>query len=498
MNAYKSLRDRLSTIVDIAHSVGMLHWDTEVNMPEKGAAKRAQQISTLSGIAHDMFVSPETRALIDSSSSENSISDSERRNVELIARDFDKESKLPTEFVKELSRAQSIAYVEWVKSRRQQAFSSFAPSLKTLVDLKRKEADLRGFTSEPYDALLDTYEPGLKAAWLDEVFSAAKEGMLPLLEQINSKPVPDTGFFTKHYDKDKQWQFGLDLLAGIGYDFQRGRQDLSPHPFTIGLHPNDVRVTTHVNEHDFRSMTWSCLHEGGHALYEQGLNPDSYGVPEGSAASLAIHESQSRLWENHVGRSRAFWEFWYPKLQAVFPENLSGVSLDAFYLGMNAIRPDLIRIEADELHYHLHVIIRFEIERAVINGELDVDQMPSEWNRRYKEYLNVEVPHDGDGVLQDVHWSHGSFGYFPTYSLGSFYAAQFYHTASEAIPGLEDDSRQGNHDSLLTWLNEHIHKHGRLLDPADLCRSVTGEELNVEFFLKYARDKFGEIYELGA
>jgi carboxypeptidase Taq len=276
----------------------------------------------------------------------------------------------------------------------------------------------------------------------------------------------------------------------MGYDFNRGRQDLSPHPFTISFNPYDVRVTTRVDENDFANMTWSCIHEGGHALYEQGLNPDDYGLPVGSAASLAIHESQSRLWENNVGRSKAYWTFQYPKLKKIFPDNLKNVSLDNFYKSINSVKANLIRTEADELHYHLHVMIRYEIEKEIVSTKITAKEVRELWNEKYKEYLGVKVTKDSEGILQDVHWSHGSIGYFPTYSLGSFYAAQFFNRASNDIPTLKSEIEKGNSSSLLHWLRENIHKHGAMYDAEDLCKKVTGEKLNFQYFMEYVKDKY--------
>jgi len=280
----------------------------------------------------------------------------------------------------------------------------------------------------------------------------------------------------------------------MGYDFNCGRQDLSAHPFTTSFSPTDVRVTTRVDENDFAYMLWSTIHEGGHALYEQGLSVEDYGLPTGSYISLSIHESQSRLWENHVGRSKEYWTYWYPILKSDFPKNLKKVSLDQFYAGINKIAPNLIRTEADELHYHFHVLIRYEIEKGLIEGTIDTENLDTIWNDKYKEYMGISASDDNTGVLQDVHWGHGSFGYFPTYSLGSFYAAQFYAQAEKDIPKLGKKLSKGRTEPLLSWLRENIHQHGRRYEADELCNMITGESLNVDHFLKYAKDKFLNIY----
>ncbi len=397
-----------------------------------------------------------------------------------------------------MSAVQSNAFVKWVEARQKDDFDIFREPLGQVVALRREEAHIRGVVDEPYDTLLDLYEPGLTTAKIDPVFSEARDGIVPLIRQISQSPSIETGFLRRHYGKDQQWDFGIDVLKAMGYDFDMGRQDISAHPFTIKLSPTDVRVTTRIDENDFLNMTWSCVHEGGHALYEQGLRKDQYGLPLGHSASLAIHESQSRLWENHVGRSKAFWKYWLPKLQERFPENLKDIDIDTFYRGINAISPNLIRTEADELHYHLHVIIRYEIERACINGELEVADIKDAWNSKYKEYMDIDVPNDADGVLQDVHWSHASFGYFPTYTLGSLYAAQFYAAAERELPGLESDIIRADYSRLFTWLRENVHQHGRQYEPQELCIRVSGKPLDVTDYLNYASKKFGNIYAIEA
>ena len=496
MTPYDKYKAELSKLSDIRHAIGVLHWDTEVNMPVNGAQVRAQQIGTLASLAHGMFTDDKTGRMLEELGADESLTPEQSRNVFLTNKDYQKQIKLSSEFVREMSMAKSIAFNEWVKAKRAEDFSLFRDSLSKLVDLKRRETELRGYDAEPYDALLDNYEPGLRAARVVDMFDEAKRRIIPLTKQIQARPSPERSFLTQNFPEDSQWDFGLEVLQRIGYDFGSGRQDKSPHPFTISFHPQDVRVTTHINEHDFMTMLWSCLHEAGHAMYEQGLAVENYGLPAGSAASLAIHESQSRLWENHVGRSSEFWDYWYPILQKRFPDNLGGIPKAEFYRAINTIKPNLIRIEADELNYHLHVIIRFEIERGLINGEIEVDQLPENWNDRYREYLGVDVPSDGLGVLQDVHWSHGSFGYFPTYSMGSFYAAQIFAAAVRANPTIPEEIQLGKYSTLLTWLRNEIHCHGRIFDPEDLCIRVTGESLNVDHFVNYATGKFGAIYGL--
>jgi len=496
MRNYDKYVALMGKIADLSHATGLMHWDTEIYLPKGASAMRSRQIATLSGIVHEQFTGTEMGRLLDTLVGDESLSPEEARNVELTKRDFDKEVKLSKDFVEKLSAAQSKAFVNWVKARKADDFAIFKDSLSHVVTLRREEASIRGIVDEPYDTLLDLYEPGLTTAELEPVFREARDGIVPLIRQISEHEQPDKTFLHTHYGKDAQWDFGIDILKAMGYDFDRGRQDVSAHPFTIKLSPTDVRVTTRIDENDFLNMTWSCIHEGGHALYEQGLPQDQYGLPLGQSASLAIHESLSRLWENHIGRSKVFWSHWLPKLKERFPDNLKGIDLDTFYRGINTIAPNLIRTEADELHYHLHVIIRYEIERACINGDLEVRDIAETWNRKYKEYMNVDVPSAADGVLQDVHWSHASFGYFPTYTLGSFYAAQFFSAAQSQLPDLESGVRAGDTGQLLKWLRENIHVHGRMYDPKDLCIRISGKPLDVRDYLNYARSKFSRIYAL--
>lgn len=492
---YREYQARLQKLGDLSSAIGLMHWDTEVYMPKGASPMRSRQIATLSGMAHEMFVDKDFGNLLDDLRNGNDLHPEQQRNIELSHRDYHKEIKLSTSFVEKLSRTVSAAFQAWEAAKQEDAFAQFAPHLEKLVELRMEEAEIRGYSKHPYDAMLDLYEPGLEVDFLDKTFQEAKDGIRQILQQLDLSI--DTGrdaVFHQHFAKDKQWEFGLDVLRGIGYDFNHGRQDISSHPFSIGFSPLDVRVTTRVDEMDFANMCWSCIHEGGHALYEQGLPVDGYALPSGTAVSLSIHESQSRLWENHVGRGMAFWNHWYPKLQAYFPEQLAKVSLEDFYRAINTLRPNLIRTEADELHYHLHVIIRYEIERDLFAGSIKASELREVWNDKYASYLGLRPPDDRQGILQDVHWSHGSFGYFPTYSLGSFYAAQFFASAQEEISDLDQQISLGDCSELLGWLRKNIHAHGRMKDPADLCREVTGEELNMQHFLNYCSTKFKAIY----
>lgn len=493
---YNDYKAKMQKIADVRHAAAVLNWDEETYLPEKGAAFRGRQLATLSTIAHELFASDELGDLLKQLVQAKELDFMQHRNVERTLEDYEKNKKYTSEFVHKLSTATSESYHAWIKARRENNYAVYEPFLQKMINLKRKEAELLGYKDHPYDALLDDYEKGATVKMLDVIFEQVKKELKPFLDQIKNKPQVNDKFLYQHFDKDKQWDFGLMLLRKIGFDFSAGRQDISEHPFTTSFNPVDVRVTTRVDENDFENMTWSCIHEGGHALYEQGLPQDQYGLPAGEAASLSIHESQSRIWENNVGRSLAYWKHFYKELKNTFTEQFSNISLEEFYKAINKVQPSLIRTEADELTYHFHVMIRYELEKRVIAEELQTKDLRDAWNEMYKTYLDVTVPDDKHGVLQDIHWSHGSFGYFPTYSLGSFYAAQFFYKAKQDMQNLEQQIVAGELNIFLGWLREHIHAQGRLYLSNELAEKVTGEPLNFRYFMDYAKEKFGKIYGL--
>ncbi len=479
---------------DLNYAAAVLGWDQETYMPPKGFAARGRQLATLATQAHAMLTSQEYHQLLEDLAGADGLTDAQAANVRLSLEDFEKASRLPDAFVEELTQATSTALNAWSNARKGNDYSVFAPQLKHMIGLKKKQADLYGYTGHPYDALLDDYEKGATVALLDGVFAQVRAALPSLLGSIKGKQQAADTFFSQHYPRDVQWQFSLDVLKAIGYDFDAGRQDYSEHPFTTSFAPSDVRVTTRVNEEDLASLLWSSIHEGGHALYEQGLPETQYGMPLGAAASLSIHESQSRIWENCVGRGLSFWKHFYPILQDRFWNQLRNVSLESFYGGMNKVQPSLIRTEADELTYHFHVMIRYEIEKGLLEDSISVSELPDAWNSKYKQYLGLTPPDDVQGILQDVHWSHGSFGYFPTYSLGSFYAAQFWEEAQRQMPALLKDIEAGQFGAFLQWLRDHIHQHGRRYRSEELCQRITGKGLDFSSFMRYAQEKYSGIY----
>jgi carboxypeptidase Taq len=493
MSDFQKLWDALKEISDISGAISLMSWDQEVIMPPGGAAMRARQLSTLHGISHQKFVE-DAGILLAKANESTGLDDFQRLNLKEITRGHKKLTKLPKEFVISMSRLTSESLPKWVEARKNNDFSLFAPNLEKIVDAKIQQAEYMGYQENPYDALIDDYEPSMTARKLKAVFEPFKESLSGLLMAIKEKPQVDDSFLLEEIGQEAQMGFCSNVVEKLGYNLTYGRQDLSAHPFSIGMNAQDVRITTMIQNNDIREMLYSSIHEAGHAMYEQGLPLENYGLPAGEYCSLSIHESQSRLWENNVGRGMAFWEHFLPELKKTYGGKLDGKSAEDIFKAANQVKPGLIRISCDELTYHFHVILRFEIENDLINKKLKVKDLPEAWNAKVKEYMGLDVPNDSQGVLQDIHWSHGSIGYFPTYSLGSFYAAQLMHFAKQAIPGIEEQFAKGDFSALKGWLAEQIHKKGRIYNAEELCTQATGEPLDVKYFTDYAWEKFGRIY----
>ncbi len=481
-------------IADVKYAAAVLEWDQETYLPPKGAEYRGRQLATLSEIAHEWFTTASLGDLLQELHQRGDLPEDQRRNAELSLEDYNKQKKFSPAFVRRLSETSSRCFHSWLQARAANSFSLFENDLGQMVGLKKEEAELAGYEQHPYNALLDNFEKGCTIALLDKVFDAVRDPLKDLLDRIATRPTVDDSFLRGDYPRQPQWDFGMGLIRQLGFDFDAGRQDLSEHPFTTSFNARDVRITTRIDDKDFSHMTWSCIHETGHALYEQGLPVEYYGLPLGEYASLSIHESQSRLWENNVGRSLAWWQTIYPRLQSTFPQPLKGITVQDFYKGINKVAPSLIRTEADEVSYHFHVMIRYQLEKSLLDGSLAVADIPAWWKEKYAAWLGVTVPDDKRGCLQDVHWSHGSFGYFPTYSLGSFYAAQFFSAAENQDLTIRTALQEGRSEPLLMWLRTHIHRHGRRYTSEELCGSATGEPLNIRYFLDYLRDKYVNIY----
>ncbi len=496
----EQLKAHIATTIDLMHAAALLSWDQEVYMPPQGVAARAEQLATLSSLAHQQFTSEETGKLLAEAEAEVAGMDydsDEASYVRVARREYDQRTKLPTSLVAEMSVAASRAFSAWRQAREEQNYTLFAPHLQKIVDLCRRQADYLGYEDHPYDALLGLFEPGIKTSQVEALFEPLKKGLLPLIQAIVEQPQIDDHFLIEpEYDVQRQWEFTVLLLRKMGYDFQRGRQDKAPHPFTTNFSNLDVRVTTRVYPHRPLSAIFSSAHEGGHALYELG-SPDKFERSLlAGGASMGVHESQSRLWENQVSRGKPFWRYYFPILQAFFPDALEGISFWDFYRAVNKVEPSFIRVEADEVTYNLHIFVRFELEKSLITGELSVDDLPEAWNAKYKEYLGITPPNDALGCLQDVHWSHGDIGYFPTYALGNIISAQLYAQIKEDVAGLEDGYQQGEFAPLLAWLREKIHRHGRKFTAAELLQRSIGQEMDARPLLEYFYQKYTEIYRL--
>jgi carboxypeptidase Taq len=481
-------------LADLQAIKSILSWDQETMMPTRGASSRARQRATAAAFYHERLTDPTLTDLV-KRLEDMDLDLSERRSLEEIRHEQEKALCIPRQLVEQLAETSANAYESWHRARAQTDFGTFAPWLEKLIALKREEAICLTVSESPYENLLDEFEPGMKESVLEDLFYRLRPHLSQLLERVTASPdYARIRSFSGKFPIAAQKRFGQEVLTAMGFDWEAGRLDVSPHPFCTGLSPQDVRITTRYDQNDFSVSLFGLIHEGGHALYEQGLNPAHEGLPICEAVSLGIHESQSRLWENHVGRSRAFWDFLLPRLKQVFPGQLEGFSEEEFLLSVNLVRSTPIRISADEVTYGLHIILRFELERALLNGELSVKSLPGEWNNRMESYLGIRPANDSEGVLQDVHWSHGLIGYFPTYLLGNLYAAQMMEQALRDIPDLEQKIGQGRLTPLREWLRTNVHVLGRTLSAAELIEKISGEKLDPAFFLKYLETKFGNLY----
>lgn len=494
---FERLKEELARVGDLKKAAAVLSWDQETYMPPKGAQARAQQLATLSRLAHEFFTSDEIGELLDRL--EPQVRDLpydsfEASLVRVTKRDYEKARRVPTELVEELARATSLGTEAWKEARAQSQFDRFRPHLEKIVELTIQKAEALGYEDHLYDALLDLYEPEMKTAHVKRILDDLREELVPLVKSIAEREPPDDSFLRREFDEQKQWDFGLAVIRDFGYDFEAGRQDRSAHPFTTSFSVHDVRITTRLQRDYLPTGLFGTLHECGHALYDQGIDPQLERTPLASGASLGVHESQSRLWENLVGRSRPFWEHYYPKLQQTFPGQLGDIELERFYRAVNRVEPSLIRVEADEVTYNLHIMLRFELELRLVERKLEVKDLPEIWNTKMDEYLGIQPPNDALGVLQDIHWSSGLIGYFPTYTLGNLLSAQLFKSAQRDIPPLIEQIRSGRFQELLGWMREKIHQHGRKFTPMELIQRATGQELQTESYLEYIREKYSEIY----
>lgn len=496
-STYERFLQRVREISTLSAIESLLDWDQETYMPRKAAADRADQVALLAGYGHERLINEEFGRLLEELQARMDANDlAAVTNVREMARRHQRAVRIPTALVQEIARATALAKDDWVAARRENQFSKFAPHLEKLLDLKRRVADHVGWTTEPYDALMDEFEPGAKAADIQAVFDRLKSQLVPLVADIAAAPRrPDTSILQRECPRAAQEAFCRRVVETMGFDFEAGRIDVSTHPFCSGRAPYDVRLTTRYDERYLPMSLFGSMHEAGHGLYEQGLPAEHRGTPMAFPVSLGIHESQSRMWENLVGRSREFWRFFHPHLRQAFP-SLADVSLDDWYFAINTVRPSFIRVEADEVTYTLHIVLRFNLERRLIAGTLSVHDVPDAWNAGMKELLGIAPPTDTEGCLQDIHWSLGIFGYFPTYALGNLYAAQFFNAARRAMPDLPDKVAAGDLRPLLDWLRASIHRHGMRYRAQELVKVVTEADLSHQPFVDYLNQKFRPLYGL--
>ena len=494
------LRKRLADVHHLGMAGAVLDWDQQTYMPPGGVGGRAEQKATLNRLGHELFTADETGALLSQAEGELNGAPPQSDDaafLRVVRRDYDRAIKLPASLVEEFTRTTAHAQEEWAKARAANDYAAFAPWLERILDLERRTATALGYQDRLYDALLDQYEPGMTSRRLDEVFTALKEAVVPLAHAITEKVGDvDASVLTRDFDEKAQQEFAEGVLKECGFDFQRGRQDRSVHPFCTHFSQNDVRITTRYDRNFLPMALFGSMHEMGHGLYEQGVASGLEGSLLSSGTSLGVHESQSRLWENLVGRSRGFWGHYYPRLQKQFPAALADITDEQFYRAINRVSPSLIRVEADEVTYNLHIILRYEMENELLEGRLSVAEAPDAWNDRMQSMLGLTPPDNREGILQDVHWSIGIMGYFPTYSLGNVLSVQLFDRAVVDVPTIPSDIANGRFEPLLSWLREKVHRHGRKYLPEELIQQATGSPLSVEPYAAYLRRKFGEIYSL--
>ncbi len=497
---YRELTGLLRETAILSSAGATLGWDQETMMPPAAAALRAEQLAALSGLAHERRTSPRMAELLERSEADVDLAADPvvAANLREIRRTYDLATRLPTSLVREFAETSSRAMEAWKDARERSDFAAFAPWLEKVVELSRAKAEHYGAGrgGDLYDALLDEYEPGMSGAEVERIFDALRPGLAALIGAIAESEVqPDPRLATVRVPRDAQEVLNRAILEHIGFDFRGGRLDVSTHPFCESPGPGDTRLTTRYREEGFLDALVSTLHEAGHGMYEQGLpKAELFGQPIAEAVSLGIHESQSRMWENMVGRSRPFWEWALPMAKDAFGSALAGTEVDEVFAFLNAVRPGPTRVEADEATYNLHIMLRFDLERAMLRGDLAVRDVPAAWNERMRQDLGVEVVDDRSGVLQDIHWSMGAIGYFPTYTLGNLYAAQFWETVREELPDLDEQFARGEFAGLLGWLREKVHRHGGRFRAPELCERITGRPLSPEPLLRYLETKLKPLY----
>jgi len=496
MSAIKELQEHFAEIMRLHYISALLGWDQEVNMTQyKSLAGRSKQVSLIQQLIHQRETSEKVGKLIKQAEKEN-LNEIESAMLREITREYTLSTKLPEKLVMEIAETSILAAKEWREARQKSDFSIFEKLLVKTVELQREKAEKLGTHPDLYSTLIDLYEPGATYDWIANIFNPIRPKLIDFVKKLNSSSdQPDDSIFQKQYDENKQFELSRKVIEKLDFDFGYGRQDRVTHPFTTSLAAMDVRITTRTSE-PFPDCITSTIHEYGHAIYEMGIRKELHDTILCNGTSMGIHESQSRMWENIVGRSKEFWMYWYPTFQEYFPENLKGYPIEDFHRAMNIVKPSFIRVNADEVTYGLHIILRFEIEKSLIEDKIQVSELPEIWNSKFEELLGIVPPNDAKGVLQDVHWSMGNIGYFPTYFLGNLYAAQIYNTALQKLPSLSEDYKKGKFSTLLSYLKENIHQYGSIYRANELINRVTGEDLNSDYFLKYIEEKYKPIYRL--
>lgn len=489
----QKLKDKSRKITNIQEASEILHWDQEVMMPEKGVEARQQQLSTLSGLSHQILVSDELNQILEKINP-NKLDEGGKSSYREVKREHDRSSSIDQELIEEISSKSSQTLDKWKKARKEGEFEIVQEDLEELIELKREYANQINSEEEPYKVLFKDYEPYIEFENMQEVMEALRDELTDLFKRIKESDVRPENCFEREVSEERQLELNEDILDDLGYDWSRGRLDTSEHPFTVG-NQHDARITTRFNTDDISKSILPTIHEFGHALYELGLPKEYYGLPAGSSRDLSIHESQSRLWENHVARSKEFWNHFTPKLQEI--EAFENISVEQAWKSINRVKEEnLIRVEADEVSYHLHIYLRYSLERKLINGEIEVEELPEKWGDKTEELFGLSPENDVEGVLQDIHWYQGSIGYFTTYSLGSVLSAQIYNALEDDIENLDEKINNGEFAELREWLKENIHSKGCLYKTEDLVKQATGENLNPDHFLDYIEDKYGNIYNL--
>ena len=491
---FQPLLARMQELKDLSGAIGLLTWDQETYLPKKGAAGRADQLATLQALHHERLVDPKLGELIAGAETHGSLDADSRAMVRVLRWERDRAVRVPESLVRELSQAQSRGLNAWHQARSERSFASFKPALARLLELRRAEADAIGYDGgERYDALLDAFEPGMRTGRLQGVLEALERQLVPIANALCERPAP-RDWLSGEFPKAAQWRLCERLLDDMGFDREAGRLDESVHPFTGGTHALDVRLTTRVNTKDLRQALYGAVHEGGHGLYEQGFSAAHHRTPLSSAPSMGMHESQSRLWENMVGRGRAFWRRYAPLLVAEFPEALKGADAEGLYRAANRVTRSPIRVDADEVTYNLHILLRFQLELLLVRDALPLDELPSQWNERTERMIGVRPTDDVQGVLQDIHWAYGELGYFPTYALGNLYAASLFAAAGRELTGLEGSIERGDFAPLRNWLKERVHSQGHRYPAEELVTRITGTGLTDTDFVAYVKRKFGDMY----